>query len=162
MYYRKAIRDNENMSGQNWFWPTSCIWWGRSSSQVTLKGRILGFLQKSTCQGWNTTISPRETTHFQQTYQKKNTRLFYSDTTSTEIIQIYLKGQTQNHNKSLYSKLWAKCSKNNYCGPKRVAFVAKVIILIHNFGYRDESLQIISVLMHLKQMVLVWMSKKVN
>lgn len=64
----------------------------------------------------------------------QHVREVFEELTAPDILGRCLRGVTQNQNESLHSKLWAKTSKTKYVGLFRVAFVAKVTTLEHNFG----------------------------
>ena len=64
----------------------------------------------------------------------------YKDLTNEDLLKSCIKGRTQNANKSLHSKLWLKCSKNQFAGFKKVTFFTQVTVLDHNFGYKKASL----------------------
>ncbi|KAK3862706.1 hypothetical protein Pcinc_031463 [Petrolisthes cinctipes] len=61
----------------------------------------------------------------------------YTELTHDDLLKRCMKGETQNRNESLHSKLWMKAAKHKFVGLRRVNFVAQVVILDHNFGFEE-------------------------
>ena len=71
---------------------------------------------------------------------KKRVKEVYLSLTSTDLLERCLRGLTQNANESFHSKMWTRAKKSKILGLKRLQFVAKTVVLDHNFGYQKASL----------------------
>lgn len=67
-------------------------------------------------------------------YEDRVREVFY-DLSSPALLERCLRGQSQNRNESLHSKLWHHHSKAKFAGLRRVKFVTQLTVLDHNFGY---------------------------
>ena len=66
---------------------------------------------------------------------ERRVRGVFEDLSSTQFLERCLKGQTQNRNEGLHSKLWLHCPKVKFAGIDRVMFACQLTIMEHNFGY---------------------------
>lgn len=62
-------------------------------------------------------------------------REVYYDLSNPALLERCLRGENQNRNEGLHSKLWCHQSKAKFAGHKRVTFVTQLTIIDHNFGY---------------------------
>lgn len=73
--------------------------------------------------------------HLPKQYEDR-VRDVFQDFSSLALLERCLKGQTQNRNKELHSKLWLHQSKSKFTGLKQVIFIHQVTVIEHNFGYQ--------------------------
>lgn len=59
----------------------------------------------------------------------------FLDLSSPPLLERCLRGENQNQNEGLHSKLWLHQSRAKFAGLKRVIFATQVTIIEHNFGY---------------------------
>ena len=64
----------------------------------------------------------------------------YLDLSQDSLLKRCLRKKIQNINEGLHSKLWKKCSKTKFAGPKRVHFASQITVLEHNVGYEHANL----------------------
>ena len=65
-------------------------------------------------------------------------RAIFNDLSFPALLKRCMKGQTQNRNEGLHSKLWLHQNKAKFAGLRRVRFMSQLTALNHNLGYESN------------------------